>query len=72
MCDEICKDGRLSEESVASLAARYDGPNGACRAIFVMSWFNMLTRYVNSTGVPPETGDDPYGGMAGPAAGSTP
>jgi hypothetical protein len=67
MCDEICKQGRLSEDSVASLMTHYNGPNGACRAIFVMSWFNMLTRYVDSTGVPPESGDNPYGGMTGPA-----
>jgi hypothetical protein len=69
MCDEICKQGRLSEDSVASLVAHYDGPNRACRAIFVMSWFNMLTRYVDSTGVPPETGENPYGSMTGPAVG---
>lgn len=69
MCDEICKQGRLAEDSVASLVAHYNGPNGACRAIFMMSWFNMLTRYVDSTGVPPETGDNPYGRMTGPAVG---
>ncbi|MGB0094267.1 MAG: hypothetical protein WBP81_17275 [Solirubrobacteraceae bacterium] len=71
MCDEICKQGRLSDDSVASLVTHYNGPNGACRAILVMSWFNMLTRYVDSTGVPPETGDNPYRRMTGPAVGGT-
>ncbi|MGF1470864.1 MAG: hypothetical protein ACFB50_03875 [Rubrobacteraceae bacterium] len=68
MCDEITVDAKLGEASVSKLVEHYGGYNEACKAIFVMSWFNMLTRYVDSTGIPVEEGDDPYKGIAGPAS----
>jgi hypothetical protein len=65
-CDEICEKAKLDEATVAQLVAHYGGYNQACRAIFVMSWFNMLSRYVDSTGIPVEAGPDPYAGITGP------
>ena len=54
----------MSPESVAKLVAHYGSYNQACRAILMMSWFNMLTRYVDSCGVPLESGADPYRGIS--------
>lgn len=65
-CDEITDKAKLSDQTVGRLVAHYGGYNEACKAIFVMSWFNMLSRYVDSTGVPVEGGRDPYAGIAGP------
>ncbi len=60
-------DAKLSELSVVELVEHYDGEDGAARAIMVMAWFNMLSRFVDSSGVPVETGEDPYENIAGPA-----
>lgn len=43
----------LSEASVQRLVDRH-GRNGATQAIWPMSWFNMLARFVSSTRVPVE------------------
>ena len=67
LCDEITTDAKLSESSVKSLVDHYGGYNEASKAILVMAWFNMLSRFVDSTGVPIEKGPDPYAGIAGPA-----
>jgi len=67
MSDEISAEAKLSPQSVAKLVDHYGGDNMAARAIMVMSWFNMLSRFVDSTGVPIEEGPDPYKGIAGPA-----
>jgi len=67
-CDEISEKAKLSVETVQRLIAHYGGYDQACRAIFVMSWFNMLSRYVDSTGIPVEEGPGPYVGITGPAA----
>lgn len=55
MCDEMALETELSQESVAELVAHYGDYNHATRAIFVMSWFNWLSRFADSTGVPPDT-----------------
>jgi len=57
MCDEMANKTQLSPESVADLVTHYGDFNHATRAIFVMSWFNWLSRFADSTGVPPETED---------------
>ena len=66
-CDEITVKAKLSDATVQTLVRHYGGYNEACKAIFVMSWFNMLSRYVDSTGIPIETGPDPYAGITGPS-----
>ncbi|WP_311137245.1 hypothetical protein [Streptomyces sp. I6] len=38
----------------------------AARAIMTMAWFPMLTRFVDTTGVPVETGPDDCDGLAVP------
>ncbi len=64
MSDEMAQDAKLSPESVSKLVAHCGSYNQACRAILMMSWFNMLTRYVDSCGVPLESGPDPYRGIS--------
>ena len=54
LCDEITLNAKLSPQSVAKLVDHYGDYNGATRAIFVMAWFNMLSRFADSTGVPDE------------------
>ena len=73
MCDEMTKDAKLTPDSVGELVAHYGSEDMACRAIFTMAWFNMLTRYVDSTGVPLEEGPNPYAGIdsRGPVAAVT-
>lgn len=66
MSDEMASAAKLSEESVLELVGHYCSQNAAARAIFVMSWFNMLTRYVDSTGVPVESGPNAFGDITGP------
>lgn len=70
MSDEISAKAKLSPQSVAKLVEHYGDANMASRAIMVMAWFNMLSRFVDSTGVPIEEGTDPYKGIAGPASGT--
>ena len=53
ICEEISKAVTLSEASVQRLSDHY-GSNGATQAIWLMSWFNMLARFVSSTRVPIE------------------
>ncbi|MCV0426378.1 MAG: hypothetical protein K5905_12965, partial [Roseibium sp.] len=55
MCDEMAGDTELSPQSVADLVKHYGDYSHATRAIFVMSWFNWLSRFADSTGVPPES-----------------
>ncbi|GAA5443055.1 hypothetical protein Misp06_01231 [Microbulbifer sp. NBRC 101763] len=51
-CDEITNNAKMSEDSVKAFVDHYGTYDMACRAIFLLSWFNMLTRYSDSTGVP--------------------
>ncbi|MCF8469002.1 MAG: hypothetical protein K9G33_16520 [Sneathiella sp.] len=71
-CDEITAKAKLSDGTVQALVRHYGGYNEACKAIFVMSWFNMLSRYVDSTGIPIEDGPDPYAGITGPSTSAGP
>lgn len=64
--DEITTKAKLSEASVHILTQHYGGYDEAAKAILIMSWFNMLPRFVDSTGVPVEQGPDPYAGTTGP------
>lgn len=54
MCDEMAVKTELSPASVKELVDHYGGYNEATRAILVMSWFNWLSRFADSTGVPSE------------------
>ena len=54
ICEEISERVTLSEASVQRLVDHY-GRGGATQAIWLMSWFNMLTRFVASTRVPTES-----------------
>lgn len=68
MADEMADDAKLSPASVQELVAHYGTQNMASRAIFLMAWFNMLSRFVDSTGLPLEGGEDPYRGINNPTA----
>lgn len=59
LADEMAHRAKLSAESVQELVDHYGSQATASRAILVMAWFNMLTRFVDSTGVPIE--DSPVG-----------
>lgn len=67
MCDEMAQKTELSPQSVADLVAHYGNYNQATRAIFVMSWFNMLSRFADSTGVPAET-EEQLAGVKSPTS----
>lgn len=54
-CDEITMATQISTDRLACFVEHYGSYDVACRAIFLISWFNMLSRYVDSTGVPAET-----------------
>ena len=54
ICEEISQKVALREASVQRLVDRY-GKDGATRAIWIMSWFNMLVRFVASTRIPIES-----------------
>ncbi len=68
IADEMAQQAKVTPESLQTLVSHYGSDNDACRALFVMAWFNMLTRYVDSTGVPIETGPNRSAahGSAGP------
>jgi len=53
LCEEISNKVTLSEASVQRLSDHY-GRNAAVQAIWLMSWFNMLARFVSSTRIPIE------------------
>jgi alkylhydroperoxidase family enzyme len=55
LTDEMAREARLTSASVAELVRHYGSENQACKAMLIMSWFNMLSRFVDSTGVPIES-----------------
>jgi hypothetical protein len=55
ICEEITDNIILSDASLDKLVAHY-GKNDATKAIWLMSWFNMLIRFVGSTRIPIEEG----------------
>ncbi|WP_165361518.1 carboxymuconolactone decarboxylase family protein [Lichenibacterium ramalinae] len=63
-CDELCTDATLSDGTLARLIARY-GNTGARKYILTISWFNMLSRFLNGCRVQPETQDN-IGGRTSP------
>jgi len=64
LCEEISKQVTLSEVSVQRLSDHY-GRNAAVQAIWLMSWFNMLARFVSSTRIPIETSEVLAKGLSG-------
>jgi alkylhydroperoxidase family enzyme len=57
ICEEISEKVTLSEASVQRMCDHY-GRNGAAQAIWLMSWFNMLVRFVSSTRIPIENPEE--------------
>ncbi len=62
--EEITADIAVSDPTLKALLGRF-GTEGACEIIMLVSWFNMLIRYVESTRVPYE--QDPAAIVAGGA-----
>jgi hypothetical protein len=52
--EEITENFSIGDATLRSLLDRF-GKDGACEIIMLVSWFNMLIRYVESTRVPYET-----------------
>ena len=53
MADEISRDVRLGDEALAAILERY-GERQATELIFCCAYFNMLSRFLESTRVPVE------------------
>jgi alkylhydroperoxidase family enzyme len=54
--DELSDEGQLSDETLGELLARY-GETVTRKLILIISWFNLLSRFVNGCRVPLETTD---------------
>jgi alkylhydroperoxidase family enzyme len=54
VADEISRDVRLSDEALELLIDRY-GTRGACSLILCVSYYNMVSRFLESTRVPIES-----------------
>jgi 4-carboxymuconolactone decarboxylase len=54
--DEISRDVRLSEETLALVRERF-GDRGAAELILTVAYYNMVSRFLESARVPLETGD---------------
>jgi hypothetical protein len=52
--EEITENFSVGDETLSALVDRF-GKDGACEIILLVSWFNCLIRYVESTRVPYET-----------------
>jgi len=55
VADEISRDVRLSDEALGTIVSRY-GERQATELILCCSYFNMLSRFLESTRVPLEDG----------------
>lgn len=64
VADEITREVRLSDETLAELLERYD-PEQACSLILCVSYYNMVSRFLESTRVQIE----PEGLLAGQTPG---
>jgi alkylhydroperoxidase family enzyme len=62
--DEICTLGTLCDETLCQLLARY-GQTLTRKLILIISWFNLLSCFINACRVPLETSDK-IGGDASP------
>ena len=51
--EEITENFSIGDENLSVLIDRF-GREGACEIILLVSWFNLLIRYVESTRVPYE------------------
>ncbi|MBW2243462.1 MAG: carboxymuconolactone decarboxylase family protein [Deltaproteobacteria bacterium] len=74
VADEISRDVRLSDEALSAIMARY-GVRQATELIVCCSYFNMLSRFLESTRVELEADDligDRIPGEVAGAAGSAP
>ncbi|MFJ3230806.1 hypothetical protein [Streptomyces sp. NPDC086787] len=67
MVDSMSGRAKLTEEQVGELVSHYGSQDKAAQAIMTMAWFHMLTRFVDSTGVPADEGPDAYAGLSTPA-----
>ncbi|MGO8906372.1 MAG: hypothetical protein ACLQMH_12205 [Solirubrobacteraceae bacterium] len=63
VADEVTRDVRLSDEALEQIVDRY-GPREAAELILLVSYYNMVSRFLESTRV--EIEDEP------PLAGQTP
>ncbi len=55
--EEITETFSPTDETLSAMLERF-GKEGACEIILLVSWFNLLIRYVESTRVPYEQGLD--------------
>jgi AhpD family alkylhydroperoxidase len=65
VADEISRDVRLSDEALEQIAARY-GPREASELILLVSYYNMVSRFLESTRV--EVEDEPLLSSQTPAS----
>ncbi len=65
VADEISRDVRLSDDALAQIVERY-GPREAAELILLVSYYNMVSRFLESTRV--EIEDEPL--LKGPTPGS--
>lgn len=52
--EEITENFSVGDDTLSALVGRF-GKEGACEIILLVSWFNLVIRYVESTRVPYET-----------------
>jgi alkylhydroperoxidase family enzyme len=64
MTDELTEFATLTDATLATLIDRY-GKNVAAKLILAVGWFNLLSRFLNGTRVPLETGNA-YEGRTSP------
>jgi 4-carboxymuconolactone decarboxylase len=62
--DELTEFATLTDETLQALVDRY-GRNVAAKLILAVAWFNLLSRFLNGTRVPLETGNA-YEGRTSP------
>ncbi|MFE3323795.1 hypothetical protein [Streptomyces sp. NPDC059176] len=67
MVDDMAAKAKLDAEQVQELVSHYGSQDKAAQAIMTMAWFHMLTRFVDSAGVPIDAGPDAYSGLSAPS-----
>ena len=69
VADEVSRDVRLSDDALEQIVDRY-GPREAAELILLVSYYNMVSRFLESTGVEleaaPPVGRQALGSAAGP------
>ncbi|ARP71082.1 hypothetical protein LK07_16320 [Streptomyces pluripotens] len=66
MVDDMSTQAKLNAAQVRELVSHYGSQDKAAQAIMTMAWFHMLTRFVDSAGVPIDAGPDAYSGLSAP------